>query len=94
MKNMKLKAVPSFETSGTNNFYSGRQTRGSEQGQPLGWASGAFAPGAEFEGAPKRRSPTGHTSIRSTVARLFPHLQTKRVAKDFFKFGCISFSLF
>jgi hypothetical protein len=31
------------------------------QGRPLGGASGALAPGAEFEGAPKRRSPTGHT---------------------------------
>jgi hypothetical protein len=34
----------------------------------LGGASGALAPGADFEGAPKRRSPIGHTLIRSTVA--------------------------
>jgi hypothetical protein len=64
------------------------------RGRPLGGASGALAPGADFEGAPKRRSPTGHTLILSTVARWFPHLQTKRVTKDFFKFGCIGFSLF
>jgi hypothetical protein len=38
------------------------------QGRPLGGASGALAPGADFDGAPKRRSPTGHTLIRSTVA--------------------------
>jgi hypothetical protein len=38
------------------------------QGRPLGGASGALAPGADFEGAPKRRSPTGHTLICSTVA--------------------------
>jgi hypothetical protein len=64
------------------------------QGRPLGGASGAFAPGADFEGAPKRQLPTGHTLIRSTAAWLFPHLQTKRVTKNyFFKFGCISFSL-
>jgi hypothetical protein len=55
------------------------------QGQPLGGASGALSPGADFEGAPKRRSPTGHTLIRSTVTWRFPHLQTKRAAKDFFK---------
>jgi hypothetical protein len=47
------------------------------QGQPLGGASGALVPGADFEEAPKRRSPTGHTLIRSTVAWRFPHLQTK-----------------
>jgi hypothetical protein len=65
------------------------------QGQPLGGASGALAQGADFEGAPKRQSPTGHTLIRSTVAWWFPHFQTKGVAKDFFfKFGCIGFSLF
>jgi hypothetical protein len=46
-------------------------------------AGGALAPGADFEGAPKRRSPTGHTLIRSTVAWWFPHLQTKS-CKDFF----------
>jgi hypothetical protein len=33
----------------------------------LGGASGALAPDADFEGAPKRQSPTGHTLIRSTV---------------------------
>jgi hypothetical protein len=38
------------------------------QGRPLGGASGALAPGADFEGAPKRGSHTGHTLIRSTVA--------------------------
>jgi hypothetical protein len=38
------------------------------QGWPLGGASGALAPGADFEGAPKRRSPTSHTLIHSTVA--------------------------
>jgi hypothetical protein len=64
------------------------------QGRPLGGASGALAPGADFEGAPKRRSPTGHTLIRSSVALWFPHLQTIRVAKDFFKFCCTGFSLF
>jgi hypothetical protein len=64
------------------------------QGRPLGGVSGALALGADFEGAPKRRSPTGHTLIRSTVAWWFPHLQTKGVAKDIFKFGCIGFSLF
>jgi hypothetical protein len=37
------------------------------QGRPLGGANGALAPGADFERAPKRRSPTGHTLIRSTV---------------------------
>jgi hypothetical protein len=50
----------------------------------LGGVSGALAPGTDFEGAPKRWSATGHTLIRSTVAWPFPHLQTKRVAKDFF----------
>jgi hypothetical protein len=64
------------------------------QGRPLGGASGALAPGADFEGAPKRRSPTGHMLIRSTVAWWFPHLQTKIVAKIFFKFGCIGFRIF
>jgi hypothetical protein len=54
------------------------------RGRPLGRASGALAPAADFEGAPKRQSPTGHTLIRSTVAWWFPHLQTERVAKDFF----------
>jgi hypothetical protein len=54
------------------------------QGRPLGGASGAIAPGADFEGAPKRRSPTGHTLIRNTVAWCFPHFQTKIVAKYFF----------
>jgi hypothetical protein len=39
------------------------------QGRPLGGASGALAPGADHEGAPERRSLTGHTLIRSTVAR-------------------------
>jgi hypothetical protein len=39
-----------------------------DQGRPLGRASGALAPGADFEGAQKRQSPTGHTLIRSTVA--------------------------
>jgi hypothetical protein len=34
----------------------------------LGGASGALAPGADFEGAPKKRAPTGHTLIRNTVA--------------------------
>jgi hypothetical protein len=38
------------------------------QGWPLGGASGALAPGADFEGAPKWPSPPGHTLIRSTVA--------------------------
>jgi hypothetical protein len=38
------------------------------QGRPLGGASGALAPGADFEGAPKRQSPTGHTLIRITIA--------------------------
>jgi hypothetical protein len=61
----------------------------------VGGASWALAPGADFEGAPKRRSLTGHTLIRSIVAWSFPHSQTKRVAKEFFlKFGCIGFSLF
>jgi hypothetical protein len=64
-----------------------------KQGRPLGGANGALAPGADFEGAPKRQSPTGHTLIHNTVAWWFPHLQTKRVAKDFLKFGCIGFSL-
>jgi hypothetical protein len=44
------------------------KTNGHVQGRPLGGASGALAPGADFEGAPKRQSPTGHTLIRSTVA--------------------------
>jgi hypothetical protein len=44
-------------------------TNGTEQGRPLGGASEALAPGADFEGPPKRRSPTGHTLIRSIVAR-------------------------
>jgi hypothetical protein len=65
-----------------------------KQGQPLGGASRALALGADFKGAPKRRSPTGRKWICSTVAWWFPHLQTKRVAKEFFKFGCIGFSLF
>jgi hypothetical protein len=64
------------------------------QGQPLGGASGALVPGADFEGAPKRQSPTGHTLIHSSLAWWFPHLQKKRVAKEFLKFGCIGFSLF
>jgi hypothetical protein len=42
--------------------------RGDNQGWPLGGASGALAPGADFEGALKRLSPTGHTLIRSIVA--------------------------
>jgi hypothetical protein len=54
------------------------------QGRPLGGASEALAPGANFDRAPKRQSPTGHTLIRSTVARWFPHLQTKRVSDYFF----------
>jgi hypothetical protein len=54
------------------------------QGRPLGGAPGSLAPGADFEGAPKRRSPTGHTLIRSTVAWWFPNLQTKRVANNYF----------
>jgi hypothetical protein len=54
------------------------------QCRPLGGASGALAPGADFEGAPKSRSPTGHTLICSTVAWRFPHLQKKRVVKDCF----------
>jgi hypothetical protein len=54
------------------------------QGRPLGGASRALAPGADFEGAPKMRSPTGHALIRSTIVWWFPHLQMKRVAKDFF----------
>jgi hypothetical protein len=66
----------------------------SSQGRSLGGANGALAPGTDFEGAPKRQLPTGHTLIRSTLAWWFPHLQTKRVAKDFFYFGCIGFSLF
>jgi hypothetical protein len=59
-----------------------RLSRPHAQGRPLGGASVALAPAAEFEGAPKRRSPTGHTLIRSTVAWWFPHLQTKKVAKN------------
>jgi hypothetical protein len=39
-----------------------------KQGRPLGGASGALAPGADFEGVQKRHSPTSHTLIRSTVA--------------------------
>jgi hypothetical protein len=67
----------------------------STQCRPFGGASGALARGADFKGAPKRQSPTGHTLIRSTVERWFPHLQMKRVAKEIFlKFGCIGFSLF
>jgi hypothetical protein len=38
------------------------------QGRPLGGASGAFAPGADFEGALKRRSPIAHTLTPSTIA--------------------------
>jgi hypothetical protein len=59
---------------------------GHNQGRSLGGASGDLAPGADFEGAPKKQSPTGHTLIRSIVqvAWWFPHLQMKRVAKDFF----------
>jgi hypothetical protein len=51
-----------------NTNASGRKTNVNclEQGRPLG--GGGLAPGADFEGAPKRRSPTGHTLIRSTVA--------------------------
>jgi hypothetical protein len=44
------------------------QCMGDLLGRPLGGASGALAPGADFKGAPKRQSPTGHTLIRSTVA--------------------------
>jgi hypothetical protein len=43
----------------------------------LGGASGALAPGADFEGAPKRQSPTGHTMVISSFAN-------KKVAKNFF----------
>jgi hypothetical protein len=64
------------------------------QGRPLGGVNGALALGADLEGAPKRQSPTGHTLICSTLAWWFSHLQTKRVAKNFFKIGCIGFSLF
>jgi hypothetical protein len=42
--------------------------KSNSQGRPLGVASGALAPGADFEGAPKWRLLTGHTLIRSTVA--------------------------
>jgi hypothetical protein len=57
---------------------------GDRQGRSLSGASGALAPGADFEGAPKRQSTTGNTLIRSTVTWWFPHLQTKRAAKDSF----------
>jgi hypothetical protein len=38
------------------------------QGRPLGGANGALAPGADFEGAPKRQSPTGHTLKRMVIS--------------------------
>jgi hypothetical protein len=40
----------------------------SMQGRPLGGASGALVPGADFEGALKRQSPTGHTMVISSFA--------------------------
>jgi hypothetical protein len=59
------------------------------QGRPLGGASGALAQGADFEGAPKRWSPTGHTLM------VIFSFANEQVAKDFLKkFGCIGFSLF
>jgi hypothetical protein len=61
------------------------------QGRPLGGASGALAPGADFEGAPKRRSPTGHTLIRMVISSFANEKSRKGF---FFKFGCIGFSLF
>jgi hypothetical protein len=51
-------------------------------------------PGRWLRGCAKKRSPTGHTSIRSTVARWFLHSERKRVVKDFFKYGFIWFSLY
>jgi hypothetical protein len=51
-------------TSGLTSKHTGMHV----QGWRLGGASGAFAPGADFEGAPKRQSPTGQTLIRSTAA--------------------------
>jgi hypothetical protein len=50
------------------NHYTGKWLYLGNHGRPLGGASGALAPGADFEGAPKRQSPTGHTLIRSTIA--------------------------
>jgi hypothetical protein len=57
------------------------------QGRLLGGASGALAPGADFEGAPKRQSPTGHIMVISSFAN-------EKSSKGFFLFGCIGFSLF
>jgi hypothetical protein len=49
------------------------------QGRPLGGVSGALAPGADFEGAPKRRSPTGHTyCIALGIALLIFNLGARR----------------
>jgi hypothetical protein len=53
------------------------------QGRPLGGASGALAPGPDFEGAPKRRSPTGHTLIRSTVV-VISSFANEKSRKGFF----------
>jgi hypothetical protein len=56
------------------------------QGRPLGGASGALAPGAGFEGALERQSPTGHTMVISSFAN-------EKSRKEFFLFGFIGFSL-
>jgi hypothetical protein len=52
----------------------------SRQGRPLGGVSGAHAPGADFEGAPKRQSPTSHTSILRMV---ISSLANKKSLKGF-----------
>jgi hypothetical protein len=56
------------------------------QGRPVGGASGALAPGADFEGAPQRRSQTGHKLIRSTVAWRFKRKESQR---NFFFFNLV-----
>jgi hypothetical protein len=53
-------------------------------GPASGWGERGPCLGRWLWGGAKSRSGTGHTSIRSTVAWWFPHLQTKRVAKELF----------
>jgi hypothetical protein len=49
-------------------YHLGGPRVGLDAGPTFGWGEGALAPGADFEGAPKRQSPTGHTLIRSIVS--------------------------
>jgi hypothetical protein len=53
-------------------------------GPALGWGERGPCPGSRLRGGDKKVITDRSHVIRSTVAWWFPHLQTKRVAKDFF----------